>query len=154
MRQNGMIIGIGNTLRRDDGVGPLLAERLAALLVARGMPVQWLATQQLTPDLAEVIAEAAPVALCFVDAAAGGAAVTITPVVCSVDAATTGSHTLGPSLLLYLARQLYGWSGPAWLVQAPASDFAHGEGFSPTTQQVLDQAGALADQLNTLMATG
>jgi hydrogenase maturation protease len=141
-----LIIGVGNTLRRDDGVGPLLAERLAADIAARGIPVEWIATQQLTPDFAEVIDETAPAAVFFVDADASCTETKITHVTDNGDS-STGSHALGPSMLLYLARQLYGWKGSAWLVQVPASDFEHGEGLSPPTQKGLDQSSALSEQI-------
>ena len=64
MTPNLLVIGYGNTLRRDDGVGPGVAEAVAAL----GLPgVQTLACALLTPELAEPVARAGMVV--FVDAA-------------------------------------------------------------------------------------
>ncbi|HEY9173382.1 MAG TPA: hydrogenase maturation protease, partial [Verrucomicrobiae bacterium] len=50
-----LVIGYGNTLRRDDGIGPKVAEAVAEL----NLPgVRSLACPQLTPELAEPIAHA------------------------------------------------------------------------------------------------
>ena len=59
-----LIIGYGNTLRRDDGVGPKVAEAVAALALPG---VRALAYPLLTPELAEAVSQARVVI--FVDAA-------------------------------------------------------------------------------------
>jgi hydrogenase maturation protease len=59
-----VVIGYGNTLRGDDGAGPAVAQAIAD----RALPgVRSLAVPQLTPELAEIVAEANLVV--FVDAA-------------------------------------------------------------------------------------
>ena len=58
-----LVIGYGNTLRRDDGVGPHVAEAIAALALPG---VEALVCPLLTPELAEAIARARRVV--FVDA--------------------------------------------------------------------------------------
>jgi len=63
-----LVVGYGNTLRGDDGVGPRVAELLAADPRLAGAVV--LARHQLTPELAADIAEAALVV--FIDASENG----------------------------------------------------------------------------------
>src|SRR3954471_3504710 len=58
-----LVIGYGNTLRSDDGVGPHIAIEAAAW----GLPrLETIAVPQLTPELAELLASAE--LLIFVDA--------------------------------------------------------------------------------------
>lgn len=57
-----LIIGIGSTLRRDDGLGPDLARSAADAL-----PADLIVVTQLTPELAEPISRAGRVV--FIDAA-------------------------------------------------------------------------------------
>ena len=47
-----MVIGYGNTLRSDDGVGPLVAEAVHELVLP---DVQTLAAGLLTPELADLL---------------------------------------------------------------------------------------------------
>src|SRR5262245_41264787 len=62
-----LVIGYGNTLRGEDGIGPAVAEEVAA----RGLPgVRVIVAHQLTPELAADIADARLVV--FVDAAVSG----------------------------------------------------------------------------------
>ena len=52
-----LIIGVGNTLRRDDGAGILLAEAVAGALAEQGKAVEIRLLQQLLPEMAEEICE-------------------------------------------------------------------------------------------------
>ena len=47
-----LVVGIGNTLRRDDGAGCFFAEALAAELVRAGVDVTLELHHQLAPELA------------------------------------------------------------------------------------------------------
>ena len=62
-----LAIGIGNTLRRDDGIGPWLAERIEEW---RLPGIRTKTVHQLTPEIAAEIAEAN--AVLFLDASAVG----------------------------------------------------------------------------------
>ena len=64
-----LVIGYGNELRRDDGLGPRVAASLA------GPGVRALAVRQLTPELAEEVATARLVV--FVDARVNPPAATV-----------------------------------------------------------------------------
>jgi hydrogenase maturation protease len=52
-----LIVGVGNTLRRDDGAGILLAETAAGALAEQGHAVEIRLLQQLLPEMAEEICE-------------------------------------------------------------------------------------------------
>lgn len=141
---NLLIIGYGNPLRRDDGAGLVLAEKLAAALSARGVAVHALAVHQLMPELALTIANADLDGVLFVDTVAD---LGVTKIIFHslVDAAAhvaLGHHLTPQALLLYAAR-LYGHCPPAWLVAIPGTDFGHGEGFSPATAKHLADVAPL-----------
>jgi hydrogenase maturation protease len=131
-----LVIGYGNTLRGDDGIGP----RVAAALEAAGLPgVTCLATHQLTPELAEPLARAR-VAI-FVDAYAADADGTV-----QVQALTPHAepgvlgHTGDPGALLAMARALYGASPAAWWVMVPGVNFGVGERLSSTAADAVPVA--------------
>ena len=63
-----LVIGIGNTLRRDDGAGWFFAQALADALHNAGAAVELILQQQLTPETAEIVAEQAAAQVVFVDA--------------------------------------------------------------------------------------
>jgi hydrogenase maturation protease len=135
-----LVLGYGNTLRRDDSAGPLLAEEIAAA----GYPgVHAIACAQLTPEHAALVAEAG--AVVFVDAMVGGdERVRLLP----LDPAPSGqirTHTLGPETLLALVREAYGHTPRAWLLPVPAEDFGFGEQLSPLTQAGMAEASRLLD---------
>lgn len=133
-----LIIGYGSTLRRDDGVGYVLAEKIAG----EAWPaVQSLAVHQLTPELTALLAQAKRVI--FMDAQAqwqaGDPLVTLT----SLDIAPqyrSLEHHCGPGYLLALTHGLYQHRPQAWLLAIAAVDFSFGEELSPLTQQAQDAA--------------
>jgi hydrogenase maturation protease len=137
--QSWLIFGIGNTLRRDDGAGWLLAERLAALLRSHDADVQLVCVQQLTPDLAEEIAESPATAIIFADVAVGSRAPSVAPLAAAPPVASS-SHEFTPAALLFLAEKLYGRSLRAFLATVPGVDFGHGEGLSPLAAAGIDAA--------------
>ncbi len=132
-----LIIGYGNTLRADDGLGPHIAAELAAL---RLPGVRVLSVPQLLPELAAELAEARRVV--FVDACAApreGVQVTrLEPVVLTEFRA----HGSDPATLLGLARSLYGRMPTAWLVAVAGYDFGMREGLSALAEQHAIQAQA------------
>ncbi len=120
-----LVIGYGNTLRRDDGVGVYLAEALTA----RGWSgVEVIACHQLAPELAEPISRAA--AVVFADAGTGLRQVRMQRVR-PLTGGTVFAHECSPGVLLGLAQALFGRRPPGWLLTLPAEDFGLGEGLSP-----------------------
>jgi hydrogenase maturation protease len=147
-----LLIGYGNPLRQDDGLG----WRIAMAIEDLELPgLQVLAAQQLTHELAAPIALAE--AVVFVDAAYGksaanGSAQAIEPLALKPlhhkpqapdPGPQTWSHQLTPQALLVLAGELYGHQPAALQLLVPARWNGHGEGFSPEAAAVLPRAMAL-----------
>ncbi|MGO8675189.1 MAG: hydrogenase maturation protease [Limisphaerales bacterium] len=125
MTPNLLVIGYGNTLRRDDGVGPGVAEAVAAL----GLPgVQTLACALLTPELAEPVARAGMVV--FVDAAVDAPREVQLRRLEPADSARILAHAADPRTLLALARDVFGHAPPAWWLTIPIEDLGIGEELS------------------------
>jgi hydrogenase maturation protease len=129
-----LVLGYGNPLRRDDGLGVALAETLAAE-VRPGVEVR--ICHQLTPDLAEPVSRAA--AVVFVDAAVDGPARVRLQRLRPHTGSSLGTHDCSPAGVLALAEALYGRVPPAWLLALPGEDFGLGEGFSPRGDESLRQ---------------
>src|SRR5262249_56475294 len=131
-----LVIGYGNTLRTDDGVGP----RVAAAVSSWGLPgLMAIAAQQLTPELAEPLA-AVGLAL-FVDARLAGdddalEILTLQP----SDSMGPAGHASDPRSLLALARAVYGRWPPARLIAVPAQGLSMGARLSPGARRRLAAA--------------
>lgn len=152
MQTDYLIIGVGNTLRRDDGVGVMLAQQLYVELCRRAAQTQLRLVQQLLPELAAEIAEIAPTVVLIADCAAGDDPARLQPLAATKTIAT-GSHGLAAAELLALAVRLYEFGGSAWLVTVPGVDFAHGEGLSAIAQQAIDSCvSPIAAQLLDILA--
>jgi hydrogenase maturation protease len=137
-----LVIGCGNTLRSDDGIGWRLAMALSNLDLP-GLRVE--AVHQLTPELAPLIAEAE--AVVFVDAALAPATETTQPLALQRLGDHVGtqpfSHQLTPRQLLALSQQLYGGEPPAWLLLLPVHELTIGDQLSPAAARAMEQALAL-----------
>jgi hydrogenase maturation protease len=133
-----LIVGYGNTLRSDDGIGPRIADAVAAWRMPN---VRAIALHQLTPELAEALAHA-DVAI-FVDARVGNVepqinpGVTFTAIVVADDATPASplkrifdDHIGDPRRLLALTRQVYGHCPKAWAISVPGVNFDLGETLS------------------------
>jgi hydrogenase maturation protease len=130
-----LIIGCGNTLRRDDGVGPRVAQAIAAL----NLPgTRAIARHQLAPELAEPISQASGVI--FVDADVNAAGEVRLNKLEPKDGEEVFAHAVDPRSLLALAGQLFGCSPPAWSLAIPVEDFGFGDGLSPRGEAGLQAA--------------
>jgi hydrogenase maturation protease len=124
MHAEALVIGYGNTLRGDDGIGPAVAGDLAALAIPG---VRVIVAHQLTPELAADLADARLAV--FVDATLGGEPVRAV----RIEAAATGSvmtHAADPRGLLALCAAVYQRCPVAWLVTAAGADFEFRDGLS------------------------
>lgn len=138
-----LLIGYGNPLRRDDGAGRVLARRLNRALKARGIDVDLIISHQLTPEMAEDIAEPDVSAAIFIDASVSSEKKpTITPISEAVSTSKLGHH-LVPEVLMAYAHVLYNRQPPAWTVALPGFDFEHGKGLSADTKQAVKEAECL-----------
>jgi hydrogenase maturation protease len=141
-----LVIGIGNPLRGDDGVGACLAEQAAVLTAADpGGPVAVRSVQQLTPELAEELAQLEDVL--FIDAwlTPAGAAPQLQPL-SPAGRASADSHRLEPAALLAVSLALYGRAPEAELLLVPATAFDHGTALSAELREALPHARALLRQ--------
>jgi len=139
-----LVIGYGNTLRRDDGLGPLAAD----LVAARGWPgVSSLSVHQLLPELADPIASARLVVFVDIRIADDHDAVRVEPIRPRAGRGGPTAHESNPASLLAMARAVFGRCPEAWLVSVPASDLGLGEGLSPQANRGLDDALTVIEQL-------
>lgn len=136
MIDGALVIGYGNELRGDDGIGPHVARAVAA---ERSVGLQVLAVHQLTPELAEPLSRVRLAV--FVDASMSGVAgsVVVTPL-CPATNGTLSGHVSKPACLLGLAETLYGHHPEAWLVTIAAVDVGLGETLSPEARSGVSEA--------------
>ena len=132
------IIGYGNTHRRDDGIGPHVADRLKRRFCGVG-GINIVSLHQLGPELAEDLREATGVI--FIDAARGPL-----PGGCSFQEIRPVSdmhrivHSLTADALLGLTKLIYNRCPPAWMVSVEGSDFGFGEGLSEAAADSANRA--------------
>ena len=131
-----LVIGIGNPGRSDDGMGPLLAEKVESWGLRS---VRALADYQLNIEHAAEVADSGLVI--FVDA--------------SVEAGRPFSfyrpepehrndfstHAMLPETVLITCREVYGKTPPAYVLAIRGENFAIGEGFSAGAEANLEEAG-------------
>lgn len=139
---NFLVIGYGNTLRRDDGVGREVAETVAQMNLPR---VTVIARHQLVPELAAPLSEAD--AVIFVDADSSADAETALRPVEPAFGGRILAHATDPRTLLALSKQLFGRSPKAWTLAVHVEDFGFGVGLSPRAQEGLRQAVDLIREL-------
>jgi hydrogenase maturation protease len=133
-----LVVGYGNSLRGDDGIGWHAAWRLAADPRLAGARV--LARHQLTPELAADVAAASLVVL--IDAAVGGGppgSVAVRWIQPQRDTPPAWSHHLDPQALAGLAVALYDAAPPMAVVSVTSTSFAAGDQLSATLQRALPQ---------------
>lgn len=130
-----LVIGYGNTLRRDDGVGPKVAEAVAALALPG---VRTLACALLTPELAEAASQARVVV--FVDAAVDAPREVQLRNLEPAGSSQIMAHAASPATLLALARDVFGHAPEAWLLTIPAKNIGIGEELSAFTRRGLETA--------------
>ena len=130
-----LVIGIGNSLRQDDGLGLLVASQASGALVRL--------VHQLTPELAAELVGIDRVL--FVDA--WGVSPWTTPHPCllplEADGTSAMTHQLQPAQVLALCAALYQHRPRAALLLLPAHALGHGTGLSAAAAAQLPRARAL-----------
>ena len=130
-----LVIGYGNTLRGDDGVGPRVAEAVAAL----NLPgVRTLPCPMLTPELAEPISRASVVI--FVDAAVDAPREVQLRQLAPNDTSQLMAHAADPRTMLALSRDVFGHVPRAWWLTIPVVKLDFSEVLSPEAQRGLAEA--------------
>lgn len=126
-----LVIGIGNELRGDDGVGPRL---VAGLEPADGL--ETMSVHQLTPEMADRLSRAKRVL--FVDAAVDRDDVRLERIETTQ---TRGiGHAVTPGALLGWTQFAFGRHPEAWLLGVPAGSFDVGDPISPGVSGLLPEA--------------
>ncbi|MHC1729001.1 MAG: hydrogenase maturation protease [Syntrophobacteraceae bacterium] len=140
-----LILAYGNSLRRDDGAGFVLADSLESILLQAGGEVKRIDSHQLAPELALDIAGDCVSAVIFIDTRAvsdpnDDLSIHVIPVVpAEIASPSLGHHFDAPVLLTY-TKYLFNKEPLAWLITIPGVDFDHGEGLSETAAKALEQA--------------
>jgi hydrogenase maturation protease len=132
-----LVIGYGNTLRSDDGVGPRVAEAIERL---RLPGVRTFVCQQLSPEHAEMISQAARVV--FVDAAVDAPKEVQLRELVPGETTQLMAHAADPRTMLALARDVFGHAPQAWWLTIPAAKLEFGEQLSPGAHCGLSEAVA------------
>jgi len=138
-----LVVGYGNSLRGDDGIGRVVADRVFNWHLSR---VRSISIHQLTPELAEELSRVDRAV--FVDAKLDGDAVSVEPLYPDESNQILG-HSLTPRSLLGLSRWLYDRVPQAWLISVPGECFDFSDRLSPTGErrvvEVLDRLRLLLE---------
>ena len=123
-----LVVGYGNPMRSDDGLGWQIAVEL--FRTNRSPDVEVLPCHQLTPELAPAVSRAD--AVIFVDCEQGG---TPGEICCrevrSESIPVSFTHHLTPGALLALSSELFGACPRACLLSIQGKEYSPGETFSP-----------------------
>ncbi len=139
-----LVIGIGNPLRGDDGVGWQVAHQIYQSV---GNKVRVQTCHQLVPELAAEVCQADLVVFVDARAAEPAGSVSCEPVSPLPSPPLTFSHHFSPAALLALAQHFFGKVPKAFLVSINGTDFGYREGLSPKVATAVPQAVALITQL-------
>jgi hydrogenase maturation protease len=140
-----LVIGYGNTLRSDDGAGFWVAEKVGEWNLEN---VRSLAVHQLTPELAEDIANADTVI--FVDALP---ITEETPGEVKIEALTperitdSFAHSINPRSLLFLTQAIYNKIPSAYWILIPAVNWEFSENLSAIAEAGVNVALEKIQQL-------
>lgn len=133
-----LVIGYGNTLRSDDGVGQIVATEVESWKIPS---VAALSLHQLTPEIAEILAQSSYAI--FIDASPIteiGETVQIYPIEPVESHNFSLGHISNPRSLLALTQAIYGYTPPGIAIAIPAINFDLGETLSPIAKNGITQA--------------
>ncbi|AFY35276.1 hypothetical protein [Calothrix sp. PCC 7507] len=130
MNETVMVIGYGNDLYSDDGIGQRVANAIATWHLST---VKSLAVSQLIPKLTTTLASVELVI--FVNAYLGSESsqVQVQSLLPSLSSLISG-HINDPRSLLALTQASYGYCPTAWLVRVPGLYFEVGDDLSPVAE--------------------
>jgi hydrogenase maturation protease len=130
-----LVVGLGHPYRSDDGIGIRAAEEFEA--INRDPRVEVMITQELLPELAEVISKLD--LLVFLDARDGGEPGTVEVSELKCDKSGSGAflHTLTMETLLTAAGTLFGHAPKAMLISVAGECFDFGIHLTPKIEAAL-----------------
>jgi hydrogenase maturation protease len=146
-----LILGYGNTLRRDDGLGIYAAQTLAS--TALPVDVEVRACHQLSPELSVTLAQVERAVFIDVALAADGekpGMIKIRELHPRTTQPSGITHHFDPETLLAMAETLYGHTPRATLFSVTAEKFDLKEGLSPEVDAILP---ALVDEIKKYLFT-
>jgi hydrogenase maturation protease len=132
-----LIIGYGNPTRGDDGLGWFAADRLERDFGGPDCRVVY--SHQLTPEMAETIAQAERVI--FIDARRDGTPgeIRVEDVTPAFDSPTAFTHSVSPGALVAAAGALFGHAPAARLYSVTGECFHFSEALTPTVEAALEK---------------
>jgi hydrogenase maturation protease len=130
-----LVIGYGNTLRGDDGVGPRVVEAIEKLNLSG---VRTLICQQLSPEYADPVSRAHTVV--FVDAAVDAPREVQLRKLEPGESSQLMAHAADPRTLLALARDVFGHAPQAWWLTIPVVKLDFSETLTPEAQRGFAEA--------------
>jgi len=131
-----LVIGIGNTLRGDDGLASVLVNQRTWDDDCRSLVVQ-----QLTPELSDLLKDVDRVL--FADASIDSREVRLERIA-SAEARGIG-HAISPASLLAWTQRLFERVPEAWLLAIPGQSFEIGAPIGPVARGFLSEAGRRLD---------
>jgi hydrogenase maturation protease len=133
-----LVIGYGNTLRSDDGVGVWVADRIAALHLP---DVDVKTCHQLFPELAADILPYETVIM--VDASTSGEPITVRQSIPPPEHLPSSSHNISPEILHHLAHEMYGATVDMRVYTVRGDSFEFGSMLSPSVKEQATKTVAL-----------
>jgi hydrogenase maturation protease len=122
-----LVVGYGNPMRSDDGIGWQLAVEL--FRTNHSPDVEVLPCHQLTPELAPAVSRADTVI--FIDCSRGGTPGEIRCREVRLEATPSSlTHFVTPAVLLSMSSELFGACPRAYLLSIEGENFALGESWS------------------------
>jgi len=137
--ERNLVVGYGNPLRGDDGLGWHAAAALAA--DPRLDDTEVLTRHQLTPELAEDIANARLAVL--IDASLGEFPGRVSILEVAPAPGPSWSHHLRPEDVVALARAVFGAAPQVFLVTVTGADFGFGTQLSPVVRSCVPKVLAI-----------
>lgn len=135
MTERNLVVGYGNPLRGDDGLGWHAAAALAA--DPRLADTDVVTRHQLTPELAEDIATARLAVL--IDASLGDTPGCVSIREVAPAPGPSWSHHLRPEDVVGLAHALFGAAPQVFLVTVTGAHFGYGEQLSPAVSDCMSR---------------
>ena len=142
-----LVVGYGNALRTDDGLGWHAAQRMGD--DPRFVDVAIVRRHQLVPELAYDVGAAALVVFIDATASAPPGCVVVQRVECREQRTGSSTHHVNPPALVALAEELYGRAAEAFIVSCGVDSVDIGERLSPVVKaalpKVIDAVAELID---------
>lgn len=141
-----LVLGYGNPLRGDDGVGWIAASTLNNQIDNSQVIIE--TCHQLTPELAEQFSEVDILILVDADAQGTPGEVKVRQVTPSDPFHEPINHFSKPETILSMAKELYGKVPKAYIASITGVTFELSESLSPTIEQSLPN---LIDRIQTII---